>query len=650
MKDKRNGKKLIAVCLLVLSLVLITVGTTFAFFQYSRQGTTENTLQTGTLTFVYDETRVEKNKISLTNAFPISDEEGMVLTTEKEGVFDFDIKATTRGAAINYEIYLTKESTSTLPEYTVKTYLQEVENGEEKELTGSGLPTNNALNLYSDLYNSKVPDLLKDTSISGAKTLYRERIEDGQSEYTKTFRYRMWVDNDANSVVNGSWIYNNMIFSVKVNVYAQNGELPILEKPGVYKDESGANYPNLIEGLIPVRYDNNKKSWVKADLNKKWYDYEMQEWANAVTVTSETRDHYTSEPAGTEISMTDINTMWVWIPRYEYYIPEGTSGQGEDCIFNGSNYSEGNTCYPNPGEIQINFINEKNTDASDVNYRIQPAFKFGEDELTGFWYAKFETSKDKENKLEVKPAATPINWTRIADLFYMSRNMQTKDYQKYGFLNDSSYDIHMIKNSEWASVAYLSQSKYGKYGNSAYNQTEKQVALNCGEPYTTGVLVSGDTYDSINGQTTSTTGNVTGVYDMVGGELEYVMGVLSDENKEPLVGASGFKTEGETNRLPEEKYYDLYTNDIPDSNDFRLSETACNGGVCYGHDLSETAWWYGDQALFVTSTYPWLLRGGNVPGSPPIMNYPLFGVFFFVGQTGGGRGDCSLRLVLAPIR
>ena len=36
----------------------------------------------------------------------------------------------------------------------------------------------------------------------------------------------------------------------------------------------------------------------------------------------------------------------------------------------------------------------------------------------------------------------------------------------------NNLDIHLIKNSEWGAVAYLSKSKYGKFGNSMYTKEE----------------------------------------------------------------------------------------------------------------------------------------------------------------------------------
>ncbi|MEG2283843.1 MAG: hypothetical protein RSB99_04365, partial [Bacilli bacterium] len=68
--------------------------------------------------------------------------------------------------------------------------------------------------------------------------------------------------------------------------------------------------------MIPVVW--NGSNWVKADTTAKWYDYKTQMWANAVTVTETNRNSLKNSAAGTVIPMSDINTMWVWIPKYEY--------------------------------------------------------------------------------------------------------------------------------------------------------------------------------------------------------------------------------------------------------------------------------------------------------------------------------------------
>ena len=78
---------------------------------------------------------------------------------------------------------------------------------------------------------------------------------------------------------------------------------------------------------------------------------------------------------------------------------------------------------------------------------------------------------------------------------------------------------------------------------------------------------------------------------MAGGASERVMG-----NYNNTIGSSGFTT------LPDSKYYDKYTT--------TNSLTACNGGICYGHGLSEVSKWYGDVAFFFSGKSPWFHRGG----------------------------------------
>ena len=87
----------------------------------------------------------------------------------------------------------------------------------------------------------------------------------------------------------------------------------------------------------------------------------------------------------------------------------------------------------------------------------------------------------------------------------------------------------------------------------------------------------------------------------------------------------------ETNQIPDAKYYDLYeVEDIA---------TVCEG-TCYGHALSETSGWYNDDATFVSSSYPWLYRGGHYNGT----SNP--GVFAFSYNDGFSTSHNSSRAVL----
>ena len=137
------------------------------------------------------------------------------------------------------------------------------------------------------------------------------------------------------------------------------------------EDTSNANAPVLASNMIPVYYDETAKVWKKADVKNKtmenrWYNYENHIWANAVTVKDTNRQTYLNANVGTPISMDDITTMWVWIPRFNAVTP--------------SNYNGGTQALPNA--IDVTFV-KQNESALD-------AFTFGTKQLSGFWYGKFE--------------------------------------------------------------------------------------------------------------------------------------------------------------------------------------------------------------------------------------------------------------------
>ena len=59
----------------VLSIALITLGVTYAFFRYSDSGVMQNSVQAGTIKFIYNESNREGNGISLEEALPMSEEQ-----------------------------------------------------------------------------------------------------------------------------------------------------------------------------------------------------------------------------------------------------------------------------------------------------------------------------------------------------------------------------------------------------------------------------------------------------------------------------------------------------------------------------------------------------------------------------------------------
>ena len=161
-------------------------------------------------------------------------------------------------------------------------------------------------------------------------------------------------------------------------------------------------------------------------------------------------------------------------------------------------------------------------------------------------------------------------------------------------------------------MLFRSNCSYFITGIGADIQNEAQSSTTC----------TTNTYETEKGQAASTTGNITGVYDMSGGSLEYVMGVYNN-----TIGSSGFS------QLVTSKYLDNYTGSI--------SSPICNGNSCYGHTTNETPGWYNDAWFFVNETEPWIHRGGC---------YWLeerTGVFNIAHYNGNALSNASMRIIIS---
>ena len=334
----------------------------------------------------------------------------------------------------------------------------------------------------------------------------------------------------------------------------------------IKEDPTGANRPVLAEGMIPITYDGT--NWVKADeygAYNNWYDYGNQKWANAVMVTSAKRETYMNADVGTVVPEADILAYFVWIPRYKYKLFNATYASNtqtqviEVTFENGTSTTGTVTCtYASNGA-------ETCTNKSNGKWYTHPAFTLGDTELKGIWVGKFETTGSTTNPT-IKPGITSLRNITIANMYNASKLIRSTNYLTTNGANEA--DSHMMKNIEWGAVAYLKQSIYG------LGITD--ITYNDNGSYLTG----GKSYKTKTGQ--STTGNITGVYDMSGGAYEYVMG-----NYNKTAGDSGLTV----STVPTE-HIDIY-------------------GASYSHlgdATGETAGWYSDITGFVSSSNPWFLR------------------------------------------
>ena len=422
---------------------------------------------------------------------------------------------------------------------------------------------------------------------------------------------------------------------------------------------------------------------IKADnTNNNWYDYENKMWANAVMVKTEKRDKYMNAKVGTEIKEDDVLAYYVWIPRYKYQlfnaeykkpimsddfitcVDNCLEEQLIEVIFESGTNTTGET------RCQVSEIGvETCTNKENGKWYTHPAFTFGDTELEGIWVGKFETSGNATTPT-IKPNMTSLTNQNVSTQFITSQKFNSTKYLTKNGTKQT--DAHMMKNIEWGAVAYLKQSKYGlgnidmgknnyyycdKYGDdytsydkaSEYCESQVYYKTGCGDNTNIGEDSVCNAYYTVRGRMASTTGNITGVYDMSGGTDEYVMGVIQDNDTTKRSPMSGYSTidnsgyigkagesyidSGNTLAFPNLKYYDLYANGTS-FNDYTISHL--------GDATGETAGWYKDYVYFVSSDRPWFYRGLNT------FNYrQSTGIFAFGAYYGGTSDYYTFRSVLS---
>ena len=405
-----------------------------------------------------------------------------------------------------------------------------------------------------------------------------------------------------------------------------------------YKEKilNGAD-PVLKEKLIPVTISNNGEVRY-ADISKEWYKYENKEWANAVIL-----NEGVSYQEGDIIPESDIESYFVWIPRYKYQIfDEG----------NYTTYIESKPTESIAKEIQIEFESnsiEPSIGSKQGEWLTHPAFT--NFDVNGLWVGKFETgyegaSSTEEAQVNVMDSSKVI----IKPNTYSWRNSTVSNIFKTAYNYNRELDSHMMKNTEWGALAYLSHSKYGINTEVRINNNSNYLTGYAATDETNQLSFSGETgtdptktlpYNTETGYKASTTGNITGIYDISGGAWEYVAGYMPSSNDK-----SGF-TLTELNTYS--KYLDLYpSNSIITSYNNRILGDATGemGSFYYYKDKDGNKRyhnnWYGDYSFFVDSNNLWFNRGGHY-------HYGILaGQFNFCRDNGSAYTYVSSRLVLTP--
>ena len=395
----------------------------------------------------------------------------------------------------------------------------------------------------------------------------------------------------------------------------------------IHKDKmlNGAD-PVINKNLVPVTISDNGEV-TYADTSKEWYNYENKKWANAVILVDSPSKEYQENDI---IPESDIESYFVWIPRYKYQ------------IFNEGNYTtsiEGESTERIEKEIKIEFESKDevpSTGSKQGEWLTHPAFT--NFDVNGFWVGKFETGYKGATSTEAAQVnVMDSSKVIIKPNIYSWRGISVSNIFKTAYNYYRELDSHMMKNTEWGAVAYLSHSKYG---------INTEVRINNNSSFLTGYASTDETdqsfypgesgttadvtlpYNTETGYKASTTGNITGIYDMSGGAWEYVAGYMPSPND-----YSGF-TESELTTYS--KYLDLYpiNSDISYNNRI-LGDATGEMGPFYNNRN-----WYKDHSLFIISIYPWFHRGGLYARGI------IAGQFNFNRDTGDISNSNGSRLVL----
>ena len=382
-----------------------------------------------------------------------------------------------------------------------------------------------------------------------------------------------------------------------------------------YVDNELITSPKISEGMIPVYWNGN--NWIKTTTeDSKWYNYTNKEWANIVLEDSTFN--------GDVLDESKPYSQLVWIPRFAYKITSGwhsTEAGTVEVVFVGTdNKGKDGTTYDGTYTAATS---EVASGGAMKNYVVEPAFDYRDKKLEGFWIGKYESSHtgcttDKttgqttftgNEVMQIKANVTSWRNITIGDSFTTCLNMNQAS-NSYGLnTSDNVVDPHMVKNTEWGAVAYLSKSKYGKETEEVFiNNSSDYITGNAGATASASEVAGTiNEYYTVAGQKASTTGNIYGVYDMSGGNWERVAAYVNN-------GHDNLNIYGKSVVNEETKYKEVYEQGSSDTQELNYKKAAS----IYGDAMYETsngyssmdASWYNDYANFANVNFPFFGRGG----------------------------------------
>ena len=397
--------------------------------------------------------------------------------------------------------------------------------------------------------------------------------------------------------------------------------------------------PVMMSGMTKVAWNGTEE--ITPSTNTEWYSY---------TAQTGTTDGKTSKWANAK----NDGSYFVWIPRYAYRITYYSGQSSTDA----TGYYDGFGMW-SATDKKVKYALDtgaKTVVSNGKSYIVHPAFETDinlggwDSQLSGIWVAKYEMSMETSGSHTETESEYLANITTSSTVKAVSKpNVSSWRYINIGNVYTNSYNYdrnkesHLMKNSEWGAVAYLTQSQYGRNGNEIDINNSTSYITGNGGGSTSAIFASGTTnaYNTANGQKASTTGNIYGIYDMSGGAWEYVA-AFNDTDSNNYETTYGSSFAGTTKAST--KYATKYSNNSSASSGTLLYTVGKTGDstkeVYVGSGDTN---WFSDSSKFLASGTPFFMRCGHCNSRSGA------GVFYSAGSDGNNYSSLSFRVVLAGV-
>ena len=492
------------------------------------------------------------------------------------------------------------------------------------------------------------------------------------------------TDSEKGQIVDTDW-NDNSWYNYKQNKWAntktQDGSMWVWIPRYAYK----ITYTNPIDksqgGSIDVKF--------LIGTSDDYYDEETQTIQTAKRVRSKeeiadtTTDYYVHPAFTNESSIDFANGGWdkelegMYVAKFEAGFPEGNN--------TAPNKKSSQTYSQETGWVRA-------VEAGTSGDSTQPARNW----LDGI----YDKTATRISYPVFQPLTYSMNYINHNDAYNISKAMN-EEGNIYGF-NSNSSDTHLIKSSEWGMVSYLTHSKYGIDGKNGNEIAVNNASLNSGDRKRTetagksGVdsvygitgMTQGNTdgvetvvkideiralqantptptgsmyaWNQKGGVTASTTGNMTGIYDISGGTWERTASYVANNHENLLQYGKSVAYNGDTLKTESTKYTMVYPHDSTLDNPgiANTEENLNKANVAnykkntkiYGDAIREistagtgTEAWNESSSYFAGLFYPFVKRGGDLWASS--------GAGSFCFQRGNGDSDyyAGFRPVVIPI-